>query len=91
MGNQGAPQHQQPPMQPPGSPTRTSCFNPQLQYGPDTVFFNMPMYGTVEGAPMYSDAMDMNNGNMSEVSFFKFIKTEAKYLSFSIKMGLNVF
>ncbi|KAF2905784.1 hypothetical protein ILUMI_00379 [Ignelater luminosus] len=67
VGNQGTPQSQPPPLQPPGSPPRTPCYNPQLPYSADPVYYNMPMYGTVEGATVYQDPMDMANGNLAEI------------------------
>lgn len=64
MGNQNGPQPQGPPMQPPGSPPRTSCYNQQLPYNTDpALYYNIPMYGSMDGPPIYQDPLDLANSN----------------------------
>lgn len=63
MGNQNGPQPQGPPMQPPGSPPRPPCYNQQMPYNTDPMYYNLSMYGPVEGAALYTDTMDIPNNN----------------------------
>lgn len=67
VGGQGGPQSQVPPLQRPGSPPRQPCYSQQLPYNPETMYYNVPMYGTMEGPALYQDSMDMGNGAITEV------------------------
>lgn len=59
-------------MQPPGSPPRPTCYNQQLPYNPDpALYYNIPMYGPIEGPPLYTDPLDISgSGPYVEVSIF---------------------
>ncbi|RZC34206.1 atrophin-1 [Asbolus verrucosus] len=60
---------QGPPMPPPNSPPRPPCYNSQLPYPADPVYYNVPVYGgPLEGAPVYPEGLDMANGVYPEVS-----------------------
>lgn len=63
MGNQNGPQPQGPPMQPPGSPPRPPCYNQQMPYSTDPMYYNISMYGPVEGTALYTESMDIPNNN----------------------------
>ncbi|GJQ85072.1 hypothetical protein Trydic_g3728 [Trypoxylus dichotomus] len=69
VGGQGGPQSQVPPLQRPGSPPRQPCYGQQLQYNPE-MYYNVPMYGTMEGPALYQDSLDMANGTITEDSTY---------------------
>lgn len=69
VGNQGAPVGPQgPPLPPSGSPPRPPCYNQQISYATEPVFYNLPIYGApMEHPPVYSDGLENSNNPYTEV------------------------
>lgn len=66
VGAQGGPGPQGPPLPPSGSPPRPPCYNQQVSYTAEPVFYNMPMYGgPMDHQPVYTEPIE-SSGNYTE-------------------------
>ncbi|XP_044762872.1 pollen-specific leucine-rich repeat extensin-like protein 2 isoform X3 [Coccinella septempunctata] len=66
VGAQGGPGPQGPPLPPSGSPPRPPCYNQQVSYTSEPVFYNMPMYsGPIDHPPVYTEPIE-TSGNYTE-------------------------
>ncbi|KAK9874326.1 hypothetical protein WA026_002677 [Henosepilachna vigintioctopunctata] len=69
VGAQGGPGPQGPPMPPSGSPPRPPCYNQQISYASEPLFYNVPMYGGPMDHPpaVYPDALENTSNSYNEV------------------------
>lgn len=67
VGGQGGSQPQISAMQRPGSPPRPPCYGQQLPYNTDAMYYNLPVYGPIDPPPVYQDALEITNAEVSQV------------------------